>query len=139
MARLEPFSPRVPRADKRFAGRADLPLIPLSLRAQHIDLQWWFGSYIRERAGRKLGKHAGRIERVTVWFDDVNGPKHGLDIRCRVKVDLPALPSVIVEDRGTDPREAFDKAIAAAEHALVRTLDRRGRHRPFNRNLPPWV
>lgn len=138
MARY-PFPARVGHVEKRTAGRTDTRQTPLALRAQHVHLERWLGSYIRDRAGQKLGKHALDIQRVTVRFDDVNGPKHGLDIVCRVKVELPALPSVVAEERGTDPREAFDKALAVAELALVRTLDRHARRKPRHGPVRPWV
>jgi ribosome-associated translation inhibitor RaiA len=139
MERQQAFSRTIPREDKRHAGRTSTSATPLALRTHHVELERWLGSYVRERAGRKLGKHAHQIQRVTVRFDDVNGPKKGVDILCRIKIQLPRLTSVIVEERGTDPREAFDKALDAADGALLRTLERHARHGSRNRAPRPWA
>ena len=82
--------------------------------------------YVRRKFGGKLRKFALSVERVSVRFDDVNGPRGGVDTVSRVKVVLSNRPSVVFAARGTNPRHAFDMASHGAERAVRRSLRRAG-------------
>jgi ribosome-associated translation inhibitor RaiA len=114
----------VGKSEKRQLGRTPASETPLDVRSRGVPLDDRFETYVRERAGRKLGKLAYYIERVRVRFDDLNGPKHGVDIACQVHVVLSGLPPVVLKERAADPRVAFDLAIASAERVLERELKR---------------
>jgi ribosome-associated translation inhibitor RaiA len=88
--------------------------------------------YIARKLGMKLGKFATSIERVSVRVNDVNGPRGGVDQRCRVKVVLSGLPSVIVEHRHAAKEAAIDTALRAAEASIRRVVGRR-RMKPLHR------
>lgn len=79
------------------------------------------------RLGRRLAKYASSIERATVRFEDVNGPRGGIDILCRVKIVLDGLPSVVVEKRAPEAIDAVVPAAEAVSRALRRVLQRGGR------------
>jgi ribosome-associated translation inhibitor RaiA len=80
--------------------------------------------YVHQRAGFKLGKYAPQVDRISVRFEDLNGPKGGPDSRCAVKVALSRHESVVVEVVEADYRQAFDHAMDATERAVRRTLER---------------
>lgn len=68
----------------------------------------------------------GEIERVTVRFVDVNGPRGGVDTVCRIKVVLSNRPSILVEKRA----HSYDGAFASAARAVGTAIDRtHKRHR----------
>lgn len=110
---------------KRVAGRASAPQIPANIRADGVALDDDDRVYIRRRLGEMLGKYAASVERVTVRLRDVNGPRGGVDLRCRIKVVLSDLPSVVVEQHATTVRPAFTKALSGIERAVRRTVQRR--------------
>jgi hypothetical protein len=83
---------------------------------------------VQEQVSAQLAGHATLIDRVTVRFDDVNGPKGGVDIDCEVKVDVAGLPPVIVTERGTSPGVAFASVLRRVTRAVRKELDRHGRH-----------
>ena len=87
-------------------------------------------AYIRRRLGEKLGKYASSIERVTVRVRDVNGPRGGIDLLCRVKVVLSGLPSVVVEQQSALHKPALTRALTGVERAVRQTVQRR-RMRPI--------
>jgi ribosome-associated translation inhibitor RaiA len=60
-----------------------------------------------------------------VTFDDINGPKGGVDIRCAITVDVPHHPAVHASALAADQRLALDAALEALEHELVRERQRR--------------
>lgn len=95
-----------------------------------IDIRWKgtkrteaLVQHIRRRAGFALGRLADRIRRVEVRLEDVNGPRGGVDKRCRVEVAGP-FGSRIVEVHDSDFRAAVDRAMETARRTVVRNLQR---------------
>jgi hypothetical protein len=115
---------------KRAAGRAAAPLTPANIRVDGVRLDDDDRAYIRRRLGEKLGKYAKSIERVTVRVRDVNGPRGGIDLLCRIKVVLSGLPSVVVEHQAAVLKPALTRALTGVERAVRQTIQRR-RMRPI--------
>jgi len=80
---------------------------------------------MRHKLGRRLGKFADSIERVSVRMEDANGPRGGVDQVCRIKVVLRGLPSVVFEERDAALNAVVDRALAGVERAVRRSLQRR--------------
>ena len=126
----KPLVEHVPKVLKR-AGTRTLKLgIPANIRVDGVTLDEGDREYIRRRLGEKLGRHAKSVERVSVRLRDVNGPRGGVDVQCRIKVVLRKLPSVVVEQQASAFRPALTEALAGAERSVRRTLQRR-RMRPI--------
>lgn len=126
----QPLVEQVPRALKRTATRTRPPGIPASIRVDGITLADGDRDYIRRRLGEKLGRYAKSIERVSVRFRDINGPRGGADVQCRIKVVLRGLPSVLVEQQAVAFKPALTRALAGAERTVRRTVQRK-RDRPI--------
>ena len=126
----EPLADQVPRPVKRTAGRAAAPLTPAHIRVDGVAVDDDDRAYIRRRLGEKLGKYASSIERVTVRVRDVNGPRGGVDLLCRIKVVLSGLPSIVVEHRATRIKPALTRALTGVERAVRQTVQRK-RMRPI--------
>ena len=120
-----PFTDKLPRPVKRVAGRTTAPRVPANIRVAGVELDDDDRAYIRQRLGMKLGKFATAIERVSVRVQDVNGPRGGVDQRCRIKVVLSALPSVFFESQAHSLRGAVNGALTGAERTVRRALERR--------------
>jgi hypothetical protein len=115
---------------KRAVGRANTAQIPANIRVDgRLSIDDDDRAYIRRRLGEMLGKYATSIERVTVRLRDVNGPRGGVDLLCRIKVVLSDLPSIVVEHQAASFRLAFTKSLSGIEQAVRRTVQRR-RTRP---------
>lgn len=89
---------------------------------------------MRARVGRQLGKFSRDIERVTVRLEDVNGPRGGVDVSCRLKVVLSGRRSVVVEERAESTWQAFMAASDAAARSVRKTVDRTGSRTPKRRS-----
>ena len=123
------FAPAIPRPDRRIAGRTGVHETVLSIRGNvRTDLQT--RRRIREKLGRALAPMATRIERVSVRFDDVNGPRGGVDTRCRARVLLSGMDSVVVDQRGRTPEHAVRLATPRLRRAVQGALERRGGKAP---------
>jgi putative sigma-54 modulation protein len=120
-----PLAASVPRAAKRVAGRTVAADTPVHIRAVGAPLSATAKADIRRKLGRKLGKHALDIERTSVRVEDVNGPRGGVDKRCRIKVVVSALPSVVVEAQHESLHAAIDGALDRVQRAVRQTLKRR--------------
>jgi CBS domain-containing protein len=126
-----PFAVAVPKALK-LESAAEPSQVPAHIRAADGDLSAIDRESIRRKLGRRLGKFAGSIERVSVRTEDVNGPRGGVDRVCRIKVVLSGLPSVVFESRDSSLAAAVDGASAGVERAVRRALRRR-RMKPLRR------
>jgi hypothetical protein len=123
-AKRAPFAKKVPRSRKLGSGRAPAADTPLSVRTAGVDATADFKEQVRGKMGLRLGKFARHIERVTVRFKDVNGPRGGVDSLCRIKVVLSGVPSVLIEELAADPLQAFDRASQRAERAVKSAVGR---------------
>jgi ribosome-associated translation inhibitor RaiA len=108
-----------PRAER---GKTTSPETPLTVRARGVELDDDLREYIAKRAGFKLGKFALEIERTTVRFEDISGPKGAPARRCSVNVTLSRHESVVVEIVDYEHRAAFDHAMDSVSRAVSRAL-----------------
>lgn len=129
--RRAPLAASVPKSSKLESG-AEPSQIPAHIRASHDELSAVDRAYIRRKLGRRLGKFADAIERVSVRIEDINGPRGGVDRACRIKVVLSGLPSVVFERRDSSLEAAVDGAVAGVETAVRRAVQRR-RMKPLRR------
>jgi ribosome-associated translation inhibitor RaiA len=132
-----PFAATISRADRRQAGRTWAPNTPLALRTSGVAVDPELRQRIHRRLGERLGKYAAHIQRLSVRFEDVNGPRGGVDVACRIKAVVSGLPSAVVTEVAKDPREAFDRAGERFERAVRRAIERGREQRRLGRMRPP--
>ena len=75
-----------------------------------------------------LARAADRVRRITVCFFDINGPRGGIDKRCRIRVMLNGLGEVVIEDTETNLYLAIDRAADRIGRTVMRRLARRSVH-----------
>jgi ribosome-associated translation inhibitor RaiA len=132
-----PFAATVSRAERREAGRTWAPKTPLAVRTSGLAVDPELRRRIHDRLGLRLGKFAPRIERLTVRFEDVNGPRGGKDVACRIKVVISGLPSVVVTELARKPVEAFDRVGQRLERVVRGAIGRGREHGRLDRMPPP--
>ena len=99
---------------------------------------------LRDTAVRRLRgafrRFAWLVVRVRIRLSDVNGPRGGVDKRCRVSLETAVGRTVIVESRAGDWHAALGSAADRASAALARTWRRlRAVPRSRRRALPALV
>lgn len=92
---------------------------------------------VRAKLGRALSPMATRIERVSVRFDDVNGPRGGVATRCRARVVLSGMDSVVVEERGRNPTHAVALVSPVLQRSMKELVERQGGKAPAPSRTPP--
>jgi len=113
------------KAGKASTGRTTLQNTPVTIRSKE-KLGDVFERNVRTQLASRVGHAAGVIGRITVRFDDVNGPKGGIDWVCRIKGTMPGQPSIVVEKQAASPAVAFGRAVSAFGTAVDRTRGKRG-------------
>ncbi len=96
----------------------------------NIDIRWIRARrsknievHARRRAGFALDRFAERIRNVSLRFEDVNGPRGGVDKRCTVEAVgqfAPAVASANAENYFV----AANRALKTLERMVVRAVDR---------------
>jgi hypothetical protein len=102
-----------------------VPITPTNIRVDGVALDEEDRADIRRRTRTLFGRYGAVVERVTVRIRDVNGPRGGVDIVCRIKVVLSSLPSVVAERRTARLETSFRAALAAAASSVSHALRRR--------------
>lgn len=82
-------------------------------------------SHAERRLRYALSSLGEPIQRVVVRLSDINGPRGGVDKRCRLQLVLAGLPDLVIEDTEADMYVAIDRASDRAGRTLARTMDRR--------------
>jgi ribosome-associated translation inhibitor RaiA len=82
---------------------------------------------IERRLYFALGRFSTGIVSVEILLQDENGPRGGVDKRCRIIVRLRASDDVIVEGRGQETTSLIDRTAARAGRAVSRSFNSRKR------------
>jgi hypothetical protein len=79
---------------------------------------------LRRRVHFAFGRFAGNIQNVSVTVMDENGPRGGVDKRCRVMVKRRRGNPVIVEGESDEIRQLVDFTLQRAGRTLAREIKR---------------
>jgi len=85
--------------------------------------------HIERRLQFAFGRFSERIERLTVRLFDINGPRGGIDVRCRLDVALIDGGNVVAEGQGDNPFALSSRVIRRGRRLIGRALERRRRRR----------
>lgn len=102
----------------------------IDIQARGFVLTDALRDYAERRLRFALPPADERIRRVTLRFFDTNGPRGGIDKRCRIQVTLNGLGGVVIEDTEADLYVAIDRAVDRAGRAVVRRLARQRVYAP---------
>ena len=102
------------------------------LRTKNLNQPQDLQEYAARRVALELSRFSGRLSGITIWLEDVNGPRGGVDKHCRVKVSGPDVGQIVAEGRDADLKNALSRALATAGRAVSRSLRRVQRRALFN-------
>jgi ribosome-associated translation inhibitor RaiA len=81
------------------------------------------------RLTRFLGRFGDRIRWVDVRFTDVNGPRGGVDTRCRIEAHIEPLGTVIGQATHETALQAVRAAVDKVTTSATRRIERLERRR----------
>jgi putative sigma-54 modulation protein len=99
--------------------------VELELRQKDMDIGQSLHDHIADYIDTALRRFANRINRVTVWLIDINGPRGGIDKQCRIAVQLSKGKTIRMGHTNTNLVAAIYFAVDRAAHAISRELKRR--------------
>lgn len=80
--------------------------------------------HIDRRLGYALGRFGERISRVSVHISDENGPRGGVDTRCKMHVTLRPHGTLHIEQDDSNAETAVEVASMRLGQAIRRELER---------------
>lgn len=105
----------------------------LRIRVRNTEISRTFEEWIERRLWFALAKFGGRITRITALLEDINGPRGGVDQRCRVEVHLVPSGKIQAEATDTDAVLAVSRATNRIARRVRDALERRRTRRVCTR------
>ena len=81
-------------------------------------------TYTEQRLMATLGWAGEHMRKLAVSLSDINGPRGGIDKRCKIQVQLGGGQEVVIEDTEADLYVAIDRAADRADRAVVRRVEK---------------
>jgi putative sigma-54 modulation protein len=108
--------------------------IPFTVEARGLELKNSHHRAIRRILASTLGRFTKRVRAIRIWLEDVNGPRGGKDIRCRIEGHLHPEGSINVSALAIHEYAATARAAARARELV----DRRVKKIRSRRRDPLW-
>lgn len=86
-------------------------------------------AHVSRRLDFALDRFEEDLRRVSVLVIDVNGPRGGVDKRCRIELVSSRCGTLVVHRDSGDVLSAISEACELARHTLARELDAKKSHR----------
>ena len=96
----------------------------ISIQSHGFKLTPALSEHVKRRLGFALSRSSEQIRRVDVWLADVNGPRGGVDKRCRLAIKLPRQPAMMIEQSDSDMYAAISRSAATAGRRVIGKLKR---------------
>lgn len=96
----------------------------LTIHANGFLLTEALRTHTEQRIAIALGWASQHMCKLAVSLSDINGPRGGVDKRCRIHVQLGAGRKVIIEDTEDDLYAAINRAAERADRAVLRQIQR---------------
>jgi putative sigma-54 modulation protein len=81
-------------------------------------------AYTEHRLAIALGWAREHTHKLAVSLSDINGPRGGIDQRCKIQVHLGSGRAVVIDNVDADLYVAIDRAVDRADRAVVRQVER---------------
>lgn len=99
------------------------------VRSEGFELTGALQHHAQRRLDFALARFRPHLGWVYMRLTDDNGPRGGVDKRCQVRVRLPGLPRVVINELADDLYVAIDRAADRAGRTVARRLARHERTR----------
>ena len=97
----------------------------MMIQAQGFKLTEGLTEHAKRRLRFALSRSSEQIQRVKVRLTDINGPRGGVDKRCRIEIQIPSQPALMIEQLDSDMYVAISRSAARAERRVIGHLKRK--------------
>lgn len=102
----------------------------MTIQASGFDMTRALHAYTEQRLATALGWARDHLRKLAVSLSDINGPRGGVDKRCKIQLQLAGGREIIIDDVEADLYAAIDRAAGRADRAVVRQVGRTRRFAP---------
>jgi len=112
--------------------------VKLEVKTRGVDLTVDLLRIVRGSVSAAVGRFADRVAEVFVWIEDTNGPRGGMDTRCRMTLRLNRGGRLTASAIAANEFAAVGHAASRARVQFVRALKKRhsGRRERFRDQSP---
>ena len=96
----------------------------IDIQARDFTLTTALENHVKDRINYLFASRTEHIQSISVRLSDINGPRGGIDKQCRVRVKLPRLNEIVVDDVQADLYVAISRAMDRASRTVNRRLSR---------------
>lgn len=97
----------------------------IAIRARHVGWNEDFQQQVERSIEFAVDRHRSRIDRISVFLTDLNGPKGGADKLCQITAALRGTSPVLILERGDDLLAVVNRASRRLGYRIERTIHRR--------------
>ena len=94
------------------------------IRHPSIEMPRELRGAIHERIRLALERYSSHVTSASAYFTDVNGPKGGVDLRCRLVAKLGRMGNVIIEGHGDNLQRLIEETSERLESTVGRRIER---------------
>lgn len=105
----------------------------IDIRAKGIEMSEGLRDHTERCLNFGLDWAQQDVDRVVITLSDINGPRGGNDKRCQLRIPLPRMRDVVIEEVADDLQIAIARSVNRASRSLERRLSRQREFGP----LPP--
>lgn len=98
--------------------------IHVTIESRGVELNDARRLAIRRMVAGALRRFAPRVRSIRVWLEDVNGPRGGVDTRCRIEIRMRPQGTITASGLATDEHAAVANAALRARQLVSRHFKR---------------
>jgi putative sigma-54 modulation protein len=97
----------------------------LQIRSEGFRMTGPLHDFVQDRLRFALARFKDLKANIWVRLSDDNGPRGGIDKRCRFEVRIPGMRPMLIDERDSDLYVAIGRGTHRAERQIARALSRR--------------
>jgi putative sigma-54 modulation protein len=102
----------------------------VEIHGQHLRLDNQIQEHVERQMDFALGQFDSWISGIAVYLEDTNGPRGGVDKRCRCLVNIKHGKTIKVEDEDRDFTIAVNRAADRLRNVVGREVEKRREKKP---------
>jgi hypothetical protein len=96
----------------------------ISIRTRDVEITTELEALVARRVQLALDAFGSRVDEVSVYFADLNGPRHGIDKLCQITARVQGIGEVMVLEKGTTTGGALSRAARRLKYSVSQEVDR---------------
>lgn len=89
--------------------------------------------HIEDMLESSLGRFGKRLKKASIFFEDVNGPKGGVDKQCRCVLQLRRMPTIVITDQDENLTSLANRVANRAAYTLSQKTEQQSKRRQRGR------